>query len=197
MVEVVGRAFEAGGAALDLDVVIGTGHHGAESGEVVEVVGSVVGHEQVGQAIAVVIAEGGAHGPLGVTGESGLLGGVGEGAVAIVPVQDDAAETGHQHVGPAVVVVITDCGAVGPAGICYACLVGHIRKGSVVVVVEKSAAGLLSGQLHIDIGGVGEVNVRPSITVVVDEGDTAAHRFDDVFLVGGSEVVEVDLGGGS
>src|SRR6185437_4487240 len=86
-------------------------------------------------------------------------------------------------------------GAVGPAGICYARLVGHIGKGAVMVVVEEGAAGLLSGQLHVDIGGVGEVDIRPAIAIVVDDGDPAAHGFDDVFLVGGSEVVEVDLSG--
>ena len=125
------------------------------------------------------------------------LGDIGKRAVAIVAVQDDAAETGHQHVGPAIVVVVADHGAVRPAGIRHACLVGHIGKGAIVVVMEEGAARLLPGQLHVHIGRVGEVDVRPAIAVVIDQGHSAAHRFDDVFLVGRSEVLEANFGGGS
>ena len=87
VVEIVGRALEAARAALHLDSLVFAGVFGAEGGHVVEVEVDVMGNEEVGPAVAVVVAEGSAGGPLRVAGEAGGFGHVGECAVAIVAIQ--------------------------------------------------------------------------------------------------------------
>ena len=169
---------------------------GAELRQVVQVEVDIVGDEEVGVAVAVVVAEDGAGGPAFVDVEAGRFGDVGEGAVAVVAIEDDAAEAGDDEVGAAVVVEVADGGAHGPAGIADAGFVGDVGEGAVVVVVVEGAAGFLAVEGHGDAGRVGEVDVGVAVAVVVDEGDAATHGFDDVFLVGAGEVLEVDVGGG-
>ena len=191
VIEGVGRAFEAAGAALHGDVVVLAGDLRAELREVVQVEVDVVGDEEIGVAVGVVVAEDGAGGPAFVVVEAGGFGDVGEGAVAVVAIEDDAAEAADEEVGEAVVVEVADGCAHRPAGIADAGFVGDVGEGAVVVVVVEGAAGFLAGERHGDAGGVGEVDVGLAIAVVVDEGYAAAHGFDDVFLVGAGEVLEV------
>ena len=99
--------------------------------------------------------------------------------------------------GDPLIVVIADGDAVGPAGIADAGFAGNVGEGAVVVVVEEGAAGLDSLLRHVDGLGVGEVDVGPAVAVIVDEGDAAAHGFDDEFLFGAGVVVEANAGGGS
>ncbi len=49
---------------------------------------------------------------------------------------------------------------------------------------------------HLDAKSVGEINVGPTVAVIVDEGDAATHGFDDVFLLGAGDVLELDSRGG-
>ena len=81
-----------------------------------------------------------------IAGEAGALRHIGECAVAVVAIKNDAAEAGDQQIGPAVVVVVADDGAHGPAGIAHAGLVGNIGKCAVMVVVVERAARLLAVQ---------------------------------------------------
>ena len=112
---------------------------------------------------------------------------------AIVAIEDDATETADSEIGATIVVVVTDRCAHGPAGIAYAGLVSDIGKGTVVIVAIEDAACLLSGESHRYAGGVGEVDVQPTIAVVVEESNASAHGFDDVLLIGTGEMLEADL----
>ena len=89
------------------------------------------------------------------------------------------------HVGPAVVVVVADGSAHRKAGRGDSGLVGDIGEGTVVIVVVERAAGGLFLQRHGHCRGVGEIDVRPAVAVVVEHEHTAAHRLDNV-VVGSS-----------
>jgi len=64
-----------------------------------------------------------------------------------------------------------------------------------VVVVVKRPGTFDALEGLIDGRRVGEVDVGPSVAIVVDEDDTAAHGFDDVFLERGGAVFEGDARG--
>ena len=195
-VERVAGAFESAGSALDGDTVVLAGFAGAELGQIVEVEVDVVGDEEIGPAVGVVVAKGGTGGPGVVGRETGWRGDVGEGAVTVVAVEDDAAEAGDEQVRPAIVVVVSDDCTHGPAGRADAGGIGDVGEGAIVIVTVESAFGWFSSEGHGDAGGVGEVDIGPAVAVEVDEGDTAAHGFDDVALLGRGEVAEVNTGGG-
>ena len=116
--------------------------------EIVHVEVDVVRDEEVGVAVGVVVAKDDAGGPAFVFVEAGCFGDVGEGAVAVVAIEHDAAEATDDEVGEAIVVEVADGRAHGPAGIADAGLVGDVGEGAVVIVVVERAAGLLAGERH-------------------------------------------------
>ena len=78
----------------------------------------IVGDKQVEQAVAVVV-EKGAAGAEAVAWleQAGLRGDIGEGAVAVVAVEAVLAVVGDEEVFEAIVVVVADADADGPAGV--------------------------------------------------------------------------------
>ena len=73
-------------------------------------------------------------------------------------------------------------------------MVGHIGERPIVIVVIESAAAFLSFDRHFYRRRVSEVNVRPSIAVVVEQQNSAAHRFQNVSLLRRGAMGEVDAG---
>ena len=53
-----------------------------------------------------------------------------------------------------------------------------------MIVVVQGAPRCLVFHRHLDCGGVGEVDVGPAIPVIVDEHETTAHGFGNVFFLG-------------
>src|SRR4051812_31847300 len=63
-----------------------------------------------------------------------------------------------------------------------------------MVVMKQGASSLFSGQLHVNIRRVREVDVWPAVAIVIDQSHPATHRFHDVFLVRGGKMTEMDAG---
>ena len=74
-------------------------------------------------------------------GDSGLRGDVGEGAIAIVAVEDVLAVIGDEEIVAAVVVVVADADALSPAGVTEAGFGGDVGEGSVAIVFEEMEIG--------------------------------------------------------
>src|SRR3954452_3676562 len=71
---------------------------------------------------------------------------------------------------------------------------GHVRKGSVLIVVIEHWIGF-SGQMTRPVHGINQQNVLPAVVVVVEKADAAAHGFWQVLLSERSRVVfEMDAG---
>ena len=115
MEERITRALQSAGAALHINSTILAVGRFAEAGKIIEVKIDIIRDHQVEETIAIVIAKRGAGGPASV-GNAGLGGHVGESAVAVVVVKNVATEAGHVKIGPAVVVVVTDCSTHRKAG---------------------------------------------------------------------------------
>jgi hypothetical protein len=81
---------------LDGDAVVLAGFARSEFGQIVEMEVDVVRHEEIGIPIAVIVAKRGSRGPTGIPGQAGLFGNVGEGAVAVVALENDPAEAGDE-----------------------------------------------------------------------------------------------------
>src|SRR5579862_1478445 len=96
----------------------------------------IMGHEQVGPAVIVVVAKRSSRGPARIARQARGLRGIAECAVAIVPVKYDSIQAGHEQIGPAVVVVVADYGAHGPAWVAHSGFVSNIGKRAVVIVME-------------------------------------------------------------
>ncbi len=144
---------------------------------------NVAGDEEVETSVAVVVAPGGAGGPV-AEGDAGFFGDVGKGSVVVVVVEAVLAEVGDVDIGPAVVVVVGDRGAESPAIVGDACFGGDVGEGSVVIVVEERGVGrrCLAGQRIVG-GAVDEIDVQPAVVVVVDQADARANGFDDEVLL--------------
>src|ERR1019366_393557 len=93
-VKIVRGPFQAARAALYVDSVILAGFPRTEQGKIVQAEVHVMRDKQVLPAIVVVVAKGRAGGPACVAAQAGALGHIGKCPIAIVPVEDDAAETG-------------------------------------------------------------------------------------------------------
>src|ERR1700691_4097815 len=94
----------------------------ATNGEV-----QVMGHIKVQVAILIVIDEGGAGAPTGV-GDSGFFGDIGEGPVAVIPVQCVRSKVGDVEIGVAIVVIVADGNSHTIPGGGQTCLFGDVHK---------------------------------------------------------------------
>ena len=92
----IASTFQTSWTALHGEAVILAGFARTKFGKVIEVEVDVVGNEEVYPAVAVIVPKGGAGGELYVI-KAGLFGDIGEGAVAVVAVEDNSAEAGHQR----------------------------------------------------------------------------------------------------
>ena len=147
----------------------------------------VVGDEQIEAAVAVVVEEAAAGAPaLRRSRHAGLLGHVGERAVAVVVVEDVAAPVADEQIVEAVVVVVADAAALSPARMRQPGLARHVGEGAVAVVVEQVTGRLRRLHRRIEAGAVHQEDVQPAVVVVVEQRDTAAHLLEQELLVDGA-----------
>ena len=112
--------------------------------------------------------------------EARLLADVGEGAVAVVVIENRPAVGGDEEVGKAVVVVVADghAHAEGPAG--DAGLLGDVGERAVAIVLVERVADRLLGLVEIARAAVDQVDVHPAVVVVVEEGAARSHGLRQV-----------------
>ena len=90
-------------------------------------------------------------------------------------------QAGDEQIRMAVIVVVRDRNAHVVAGAGQAGGVGHVGKDAIAVVAEQAVAVLRRVFLQRgDVGAVGEEDVRTSVAVVVEDGDSAGHGFGSV-----------------
>ena len=84
--------------------------------------------------------------------------------------------------------------AVGPAGIRQAGLFGYVRESAVAIVaIESATRGMrVVGGVHGE--RIREINVHTAIIVVVEEGNPAANRFDDILFFRSGDMPEGNAG---
>ncbi len=89
-------------------------------------------------AVAIVIHERAACVPaFAVSGNAGFFADVGEGAIAVVVVEDIFSEVGDEEIVETVVVVVADANALPPAGMNQAGFRGDVGESAVAIIFEE------------------------------------------------------------
>src|SRR5580704_2005779 len=144
----------------------------------------VVGDEQIQVAVLVVVDKRAAGIPAAlavarIRRNPGLLGGIGEGSVAIVVPQGAITPVGDVQVVETIIIVVARANALAPASAGNAGFEGDIGKGAVpVVLVEPAHWRLTRWPLGFKAGTVHQKDIEPAIVVVVDEGAAAPGSFE-------------------
>ncbi len=142
----------------------------------------VVADEKVEVAVAIVVEPCTACSPMNFFAmETGLLGDIGEGAVAIIVKQNVVAPGAAEEIVPAVVVIIADANAGLPASTREPGFFGDVGERSVAIIfVEMRGWRFSSGPFGVEPRSIGQINIQPAIIVVVEKSDATALGFDDV-----------------
>ena len=185
VIEEIFSAGEAGRSAGYDDAFVGAGtFFGERSGFQVEV--DVVGDEEIEMAVFVVVDPGAAGVPARFGAgleEAGAFGDVGEGAVAIVVIENVLAVVGDEEIVVAVVVVVADAAGLSPAGAdVEAGTFGDIGEGAVAIIFEEAAMRLFALRETLEAPAVDEEEIEPAVVVVVVEGQAAAGGFEKIFI---------------
>src|SRR5208283_2406521 len=104
--------------------------------------------KKVQAAVAIVVDEGSAN-PKMIVLNTGLFGNVGEGAVAIVVIENRGAPIGDVEILVAIVVVVSGRDAHGEALARYARLRGHVGKRAIAIVAIEMIGGLFAVGLRV------------------------------------------------
>ena len=146
----------------------------------------VVGDGEVQLAVAVVIDKGTAGAPLlSCSGDAGLVCYLFEGAIALVVEESVLAVAGDVDVVVSVVVIISDADALAPSCRNKTCLRSDVGEGAVMIVVEEVVGRFVAIVLGLgawEWSAVDEEDVRPTVAVVVENGNAGTGGLDDVTL---------------
>ena len=176
-------ARESPRAALHGDAAVLARLVPAELRQMIEIDFDVAADEQIEPAVPIVIGEAAAGGP-SAAGNTRLLRDVGERAVVIVAIQAVFPESRHVQIFPAVAVHVGGAHAHAPAGVGEPRLVGDVGEFAVPEVAIQRAARRRRILRRRNGQRIDEVDVEQPVAVVIEQRDAAAHRFDDVFLLG-------------
>jgi hypothetical protein len=135
-----------------------------------------IAHEKIEVAVPVVIEESAAGAPAAFfLKKAGLMRNIGKGAISVVMKENVMAPEAAEQVVPSIVVVIAYANAGLPAGAPQARLLRHVGKGAVAVVLVQMRGRLLARRpMRIEAISIGQVDVQPSVIVVVEERPDSA-----------------------
>src|SRR5579872_6262104 len=178
---------KAARTAVDFHAAKHTVLVGARFGRAGKVEIEVIRYKQIEQAVAIVIDPRASGAPVGpVAADPGLPGDIGKGAVAVIVVQHVLAPVGDEQVFEAVIIVVADTHAAGPAGTQQTGLLRYIGERPIAIVLVQAVGRAL--RRFAEARPRQDEDVEPTVVVVVEEGATAAHGLQDVVLVRHSAV---------
>src|SRR5262249_35161156 len=142
----------------------------------------VIADEEIEASIAIVVKPGAARAPANLfVVDTGLAGYICEGSISIVMEEDVVSPEATEEIIPAVVVVVADADASLPSGTGEAGFCGDVGEGPVAIVFEQVGRRCGSGRpVRIEARAVREIDVEPTVIVVVKECEAASLGLDDV-----------------
>src|SRR5581483_9628404 len=164
----------------------------------------VASDKNIEPSVVVVIEEARAGTPVAAS-NSGFVGDIGKGSVAVVVIKNVAAVAGDVEIFETVVVVVADSHAHAVEVLRHSAKTGtfgHIGESAVRVLVVQAIPEFLAGLIRRlsvghrigELGAVGEEDIQPAVVVVIEGGHAAAHGFDQVFVrSGGILLDEIDM----
>ncbi len=89
-----------------------------------------------------------------------------------------------KQVVPAIIVIIADAHAGLPAGTRKARLFGDVSESSIAIIsVEMRSRRFSFSPLRVEARAVSEIDIEPSVLIVIEKGQAATFGFDDVAFV--------------
>jgi hypothetical protein len=99
------------------------------------------------------------------TGDTGLVGNVGERPIAIIVVQDVASILRHEKIGKAVVIVVAPDTTQAVTRTRNSSLVGHIGESAIAIIAVQRVA--YRDAAVVEIAAIDEIDVLPAIAVEI------------------------------
>src|SRR6266851_5470037 len=135
---------------------------------------------------AVVVEIGGEHaeaeGAVGLQ-DAGFFADVGEGAVAVVVVENVFSAVGDEEIVETVVIVVADADTLSPAEMQQAGFGGDVGERAIAIVLEEMICGFLACGETFEAPAVDEKNIQPAVVVVIVERDAAAGGFEKILVL--------------
>src|SRR5581483_1225427 len=182
----IGAARESLGSTRYRDFVVVAVHCRTRLWRTRQIKVHVTCNEQIEMAIAIVVQKAAASAPaIRRPGHAGFFRNVAKRTVAIVVIKDIFSEVRDKKIIEAVVVVVANTARLTPSRMREPCLGGDVGKCSVAVVVKQKTGGTMIADGRIETGTVHEENIKPAVIVIVEEGNTATHLFEQELLVCG------------
>ena len=97
-------------------------------------------------------------------------------------VQDVFPVVGHVKIFKPIVVIVARAHPLAPAGMRQTRLFGDIGEAAVAVVVIEMVCRGLARSKTFELRAVYDENVRPSVVVIIKDGNSGTRGFDDVFF---------------
>ncbi len=165
---------------------------GAVAGGTGQVLRFVKVHESADkqvEASVIVVVEPNCTGRPSRRSDAGFFGHIGESAVAVVVIEDASTILSDVQIGKAVSIVVAHGYALAITTGGHASLLGYVRKGSIAIVSIQSIAQSRIRIEEITSPAVDQVNVHPTIVVVVEKSATCACGLWQILLRGFSRGV--------
>ena len=151
---------------------------------------NVVADQQVQVSVLVVVEPAGTGRPLPFVGDARRGGHVSEGAVAVVVVKDRPPVAGDVEVRIPIIVVVTHRHALGiQSGGADSSLLGDINKSPIALVAIERGTQWVRRLIPRGLGRLDDLEVQPSVLVVIDPAQAAAQGFQIVLVLAECVVV--------
>ncbi len=140
-----------------------------------------VADKQIQPSVVVVVEPHRARGPSG-SRDAGLFRNVSEGSVAVVVIQNASSILGHVQIGKAVAVIVAHGDTLPVAAGRDAGLLRDVGEGSISIVAIERVAQRRIGIVEVTLAAVDEIDVHPSVIVVIEKGAACPGGFRQVLL---------------
>ena len=137
------------------------------------------GYEQIQLTVVVIVKPHGAGGPAGC-GHTCFLRDVSKCSVAVVVIKNIAAITCDIEIDPAIAVIIGSGDAHTKTGSSHSCFVGDVSESAVMIIMVEGVLQRGRRCKEIRWSTVDQINIHPTVVVIIQKGTTGADRFRQV-----------------
>src|SRR6266498_792517 len=137
--------------------------------------------KEIELAVVVIVEPNGAGGPAW-RGHTGLLAHIRKRPISTVMIEDVSSVAGNVKILPAVAIVITRGHAHTEASPCHAGFLGDVGECSIVIIMIKRVLERFCRSKKIGRSAIDEVDIHPTIVVIIEEGASATDGFRQMTL---------------
>ena len=179
----------AGHGRIDLGVavLVQTRQRGKVGCATVVVLGPVEvdkpAHKQIETSVMIVVKPDSARCPTR-SRHARFLGNVGKRAIPVVAIKNAPPILCDIKIGVSIPVVVTGRHSHAIASARHTRLFGHVRESAVAIIVVEGVSQRMHRSKKIAGAAIDEVNIHPTVVVVIEKGASCSRRFGKVFFRG-------------